>query len=80
MSSAVGTLDSSVDASARMQTAVENALQDIKIGLDSKSEMGETESLRLQQAMDRLNKMQATLSNILKSISDTSNAITNNLK
>ena len=48
--------------------------------LDSKSEMGEMESLRLQQAMDRLNKMQATLSNMLKSISDTSNDIAKNLK
>ena len=48
--------------------------------LDSMSEMGEMESLRLQMAMDRLSKMMSTLSNLLKKISDTSSAITQNLK
>lgn len=48
--------------------------------LDSKSEMGEMESLRLQMAMDRLSKMMSTLSNLLKKISDTAQGITQNLK
>jgi hypothetical protein len=48
--------------------------------LDSKSEMGETESLRLQMAMDRLSKMMETLSNLLKRTSDTAQTITQNLK
>ena len=48
--------------------------------LDSMSEMGEMESLRLQMAMDRLSKMMSTLSNLLKKISDTSSAITQNIK
>jgi methyl-accepting chemotaxis protein len=52
----------------------------IKNDLDSMSEMGEMESLRLQMAMDRLSKMMSTLSNLLKKISDTANAITTNLK
>jgi hypothetical protein len=53
---------------------------DLKVKLDSMSEMGEMESLRLQMAMDRMSKMMSTLSNILKKISDTAQAITQNLK
>jgi hypothetical protein len=48
--------------------------------LDSLSEMGEMESLRLQMAMDRHSRMMSTLSNIMKKMSDTSGAITSNLK
>jgi Skp family chaperone for outer membrane proteins len=48
--------------------------------LDALSEMSSTESLRLQMAMDRLSKMMSTLSNLLKKISDTAGAITQNLK
>ncbi len=51
-----------------------------KAGLDSLSELGETESIRLQMAMDRLSKMMTTLSNILKKNSDTAQSITQNLK
>jgi len=38
------------------------------------------ESLRLQMAMDRKSKMMATLSNLLKKMSDTSSSITQNIK
>lgn len=48
--------------------------------LDSTSELGETESLRLQMAMDRLSKLMTTLSNLLKKISDTGQSIVQNLK
>lgn len=48
--------------------------------LDALSELSSTESLRLQMAMDRLSKMMSTLSNLLKKISDTASAITQNLK
>jgi len=51
-----------------------------KNNLDSLSEMGETESLRLQMSMDRMSKLMSTLSNLLKRISDTSSSITQNLK
>ncbi len=51
-----------------------------KSDLDSMSEMGEMESLRLQMAMDRLSKMFSTLSNLLKKASDTAQSITQNLK
>jgi len=48
--------------------------------LDSLSEMGEMESLRLQMAMDRLSKMMSMLSNILKKTSETAAEITQNMK
>ena len=57
-----------------------NAEKTVKSDLDSISEMGEMESLRLQMAMDRMSKMMSTLSNILKKISDTAQSITQNLK
>jgi hypothetical protein len=54
--------------------------ESLQAKLDSMSEMGEMESLRLQMAMDRLSKLMTTLSNVLKKISDTNNAITQNIK
>ena len=59
---------------------VDAELDAIKQDLDSKSELSELESLRLQMAMDRLSKMMSTLSNLLKKISDTSSGIAQNLK
>ena len=55
-------------------------LKDKDAKLDSLSEMGEMESLRLQMAMDRVSKMMSTLSNLLKKMSDTASQITQNLK
>jgi hypothetical protein len=55
-------------------------LKKISTKLDSMSEMGEMESLRLQMAMDRVSKMMSTLSNILKKMSDTQQSIIDNLK
>lgn len=59
---------------------VDNAKETVKNKLDSLSEMGEMESLRLQMAMDRMSKMMSTLSNILKKASETSQGITQNIK
>lgn len=61
---------------ADLQAVVET----MKNKLDSLSDMGEMESLRLQMAMDRLSKLMSTLSNILKKTSDTAASITQNLK
>jgi hypothetical protein len=60
----------------------EEAVVDTASGssLDSMSEMGETESLRLQMAMDRMSKMMSTLSNLLKKAAETASDITQNLK
>jgi hypothetical protein len=62
------------------QTDLDNQIDQIKNDIDSMSEMGEMESLRLQMAMDRMSKMMSTLSNLLKKISDTAQSITQNLK
>jgi len=80
LTNALDSLDSTIDVSASSQNSLLDALQKIQSGLDSQSEMGETESLRLQMAMDRLSKMTSTLSNVLKKISDTSDSITRNIK
>ncbi len=60
--------------------SVNQSVEDAKAKLDSKNEMGETESLRMQMAMDRLSKLEATLSNLLKKVSETQSNIVNNLK
>ncbi len=62
------------------KTEINNLLDELRDKLDSLSEMGEMESLRLQMAMDRLSKMMSTLSNLLKKISDTADSIIQNLK
>jgi len=59
---------------------LDGSIDQMRAELDSMSEMGETESLRLQMAMDRMSKMMSTLSNLLKKISDTQNAIVQNIK
>ena len=62
------------------KASLDAMIDNMKSDLDSMSEMGEAESLRLQMAMDRLSKMMSTLSNILEKIDDTSQTITQNLK
>lgn len=52
----------------------------LKGSLDSLSEMGEMEALRLQMAMDRMSKLMSTLSNLMKKASETSAGIIANLK
>lgn len=68
------------DSVAITKKQIDDAVSNMKNDLDSMSEMGETESLRLQMAMDRLSKMMSTLSNLLKKISDTQQGITQNMK
>ena len=55
-------------------------METIKSTIDSMSEMGEMDSLRLQMAIDRMSKMMSTLSNILKKMSDTAGAMVQNIK
>jgi hypothetical protein len=59
---------------------IDCASETVKSKLDSLSELGEMESLRLQMAMDRLSKLMSTLSNMLKKQSETAQAITQNIK
>jgi hypothetical protein len=48
--------------------------------LDSTSELGEQQQLRLQMYMDRLTGIHSTLSNLMKKFSDTTGGIVQNLK
>jgi hypothetical protein len=64
----------------RSKQDIDNQIERSKGDVDSMSEMGEMESLRLQMAMDRMLKMMSTLSNLLKKMSDTNTTITQNLK
>jgi hypothetical protein len=74
------TLQMAIEEALTTQGAAEDVIVSTKNDLDAMSELGETESLRLQMAMDRLSKMMTTLSNILKKMSDTAESITGNLK
>lgn len=69
-----------VERKVTSKAQINAALDSIKNKLDSMSEMGEMESLRLQMAMDRYSKLMSTLSNLLKKISDTDQSIIDNLK
>ena len=48
--------------------------------LDSLSEMGEMDMLRLQMLMDRRSKLEEALSNMMKKMAETQGAIVGNLK
>ena len=64
----------------RIQAAKVPDTSQAKDDMDSMSEMGEMESLRLQMAMDRRSKFMEALSNLMKKNSDTASTITSNLK
>ena len=61
-------------------TDLDREMQQLKQELDSLSDLGETESLRLQMAMDRISKLMSTLSNVLKKVDATAESIIQNLK
>ncbi len=67
-------------ATETARSAKSSLADKLKNDLDSMSEMGEMESLRLQNAMDRMSKMATSLSNLSKKISDASSQIVQNLK
>ncbi len=73
-------LENAVQDAQGVQSALDDSVAELRNAVDSLSELSETESLRLQMAMDRESKMMETLSNILKKISDTADSITQNLK
>jgi hypothetical protein len=74
------TLRQTIGDSLTTQKAASDLIASAKSDLDSLSELGETESLRLQMAMDRLSKLMTTLSNMLKKMDDTAVGIVQNLK
>jgi hypothetical protein len=65
-----------IDDVAQLEAIREN----LQAKLDGMDEMSEMTSLRLQMMMDRRSKFIATLSNIMKKISETQNALVQNLK
>ena len=69
-----------VDAPLISRHQLEAAREAMQSKLDSMSEMGEMESLRLQMAMDRLSRLMETLSNLMKKMSDSAQTITRNLR
>jgi hypothetical protein len=71
---------SSVISAVATKAEITAVVDQMKADLDAVSELGETESLRLQMAMDRMSKMMSTLSNMLKKMSCTASQITQNLK
>jgi hypothetical protein len=73
-------LQAAIQDSFTSQKDIDDALDALKNQLDSLSELGEMESLRLQMAMDRVSKFMSTLSNIMKKISDTADSMAQNLK
>jgi hypothetical protein len=75
-----GQLSQFSDSVTITKKQIDDEVNKMKSDLDQMSEMGEMESLRLQMAMDRLSKMMATLSNLMKKISDTAQGITQNMK
>jgi hypothetical protein len=81
-SAAKGSAATGLDASRHTRISAEGAEKNFLLDIlfHRMSEMGETESLRLQMAMDRLSKMMSTLSNLLKKMSDTADGITRNLR
>ena len=69
------------NVSSQMSNAqARQTLDKMKQDLDSMNEMGETESLRLQMAMDRRSKFLDTISNVMKKMDATSSSVVQNLK
>lgn len=73
-------LEESRNTQTDVNELIDAAKETLKSKLDSLSELGEMESLRLQMAMDRVSKLMSTLSNLLKKASETASGITQNLK
>jgi len=80
VSAAAVVLQQQIGESLSTKAELDAAKDELKTVLDSMSELGEIESLRLQMALDRLSKLMSTLSNILKKINETAGSITQNLK
>jgi len=59
---------------------LDSYLAGLQLGYDSLAELSAVEQLRLQMAMDRLNKFMQTLSNIEKTSVDSGTAIIQNMK
>jgi hypothetical protein len=66
VSVAAGILKKDLEKSLQSRADLDKEIEGLKNNLDSMSELGETESLRLQMAMERVSKAMTALSNVLK--------------
>jgi hypothetical protein len=69
------------DLMAKLKASdLDEAIDRLKNELDALAELGEEQQLRLQQFMDRQARLCSTVSNIMKTLSETSASIISNLK
>ncbi|MBL9020897.1 MAG: hypothetical protein JNL21_01805 [Myxococcales bacterium] len=64
----------------KVVASIDSGLSDPKSDLDSLSELGEEQQLKLQRAMEAVAKALAATSNLLKKHADTAQSISQNLK
>jgi hypothetical protein len=76
----LGALRADIDSAVITLRGADEMIAELRAYSEPKSELTEVESLRLQVYADRLSKLMSTLSNILKKISETAQAMTENLK
>lgn len=73
-------MDAIVPTPPVTQAALDTLLGPAKVDPGALADMSQMLSQRLQMTMDRISKLMATLSNVLKKISDTDSSIVQNLK
>jgi len=74
------TAETQIEAAEMSLDLLKKMQENLQINLANMTDMSDKTSQQLQMAMDRRSKLMETLSNILKSMSDTQNAIVQNLK
>jgi hypothetical protein len=74
-----GEIANALGTKAELESAITAMKADLD-GIGDMSEIGEADSLPLQRAMDRLSRTMATLSDLLKEINNTADAITQNVE
>lgn len=74
------TVETQVQAAQMSLQILKTMQQNVQANLAGMSDMSDKTQMQLQMAMDRRSKLMETLSNILKTMSDTQNTIVQNLK
>jgi len=68
------------DSLSIMKRKLDGLMTPMKTNLDSMGEMSQEEQLALQKMMEAIQQLYSTLSNIIKKMHDTQQAVINNLK
>jgi hypothetical protein len=74
------TAETQIQAAQMSLDLLKKVQENVQINLANMTDMSDKTAQQLQMAMDRRSKLMETLSNVLKSISDTQNTIVQNLK